>query len=656
MILPDTRKHIARYGLWNSPFDIVTLFSRPAMPMYPFEKNGQLYWLEALPKSKGRITLMSQWQGKPCNVLAAPFNIRTQVHEYGGRCFCLVDDALVFNHFGDGHLYIQPLTREAQPMRLTTHGNESPIVGYADLVASPDNDFVIAVCEWARPGGMNENGLVAIPVNARCPQPAIPQVIVSGKDFYSTPSLSRDGTQLAWIEWDNPHMPWDQSRLCRGVLGAENGQFTVLNTEALVDQPDQTVCQIDFLPDRSLLFVSDSPQCNFWNLFHHQAGRTTQLTDRDAEFGEPHWQFGQHRWQWTGNQRVIAVETTEDGDQIVAIDLQSKAVTVLQQGFAVCCQLNFSEQRILFVAGYVDRDPEVLALDPFSGETTCLKQTDTPGRAASANRPKPIHYPTRDGDRAYAYFYAPSNPAYDAPAGDKPPLMVLVHGGPSTRTTPEYTVVRQYFLSLGYALLDVNYRGSTGYGRRYRQQLLGRWGEIDVSDIADGVASVIQKGWVDERQIFIRGSSAGGYAVLCALTRYADLFSGGACYYGIGNLITLAEITHKFEGKYIDQLIGEPYDPTTATNPESRFTARSPVFEMDRVNSPLILFQGLDDKVVPPEVSREVVTVLQEKGLKYEYIEYPGEGHGFRASENRIDALTREVAFFSAIIKGQHER
>jgi dipeptidyl aminopeptidase/acylaminoacyl peptidase len=265
---------------------------------------------------------------------------------------------------------------------------------------------------------------------------------------------------------------------------------------------------------------------------------------------------------------------------------------------------------------------------------------------SEVSQPQLLRYPTRDGGQAYANFY----PASEQVSGEKSALVVLVHGGPTSRSGVSLSPLIQYFAQNGFSVLDVNHRGSTGHGRDYRQALLGLWGEIDASDIADAIDFVIAEREVDAQKVFIRGGSAGGYAVLRALTRFPELFCGGACYYGIGNLITLSEITHKFEGRYTDQLIGEHYTPETAAAVDSRFRSRSPIFEIERISSPLILFQGLDDKVVPPEVSREMVQTLERNGVVHEYIEYQGEGHGFRKAETRIDALSREIQFYKDIL------
>jgi dipeptidyl aminopeptidase/acylaminoacyl peptidase len=270
------------------------------------------------------------------------------------------------------------------------------------------------------------------------------------------------------------------------------------------------------------------------------------------------------------------------------------------------------------------------------------------------SRPRAIEFPTGEGDvTAHAYFYPPCNPHYRAPEGEAPPLLVMVHGGPTARCSNALDLTRQYWTGIGFAVLDVNYRGSTGYGRAYRQSLLGEWGRRDTEDVIRGIDYVAGRGWVNRGRVFIRGRSAGGYAVLSVLTQYPGVFAAGACYYGIGNLVTLAQITHKFEGRYTDRLIGEDYRPEAADDPDSLFRARSPIHAVSAIRCPVIVFQGLEDKIVPPDVSREIAGALAAQGLDYDYVEYPGEGHGFRSSAANVDALERETAFFRRVLSGE---
>ena len=648
------------YGLWNSPMEPTELLSRPSAPMYPFRHRGRLHWLEAVTEEGGRIALMRQRQSGECQCLTpAEFNIRTGVHEYGGRCFCLLGDQIIFNNFSDGRIYRQRLSIDSTPTAVTGLPPVGRSTCFVDLVPLSRLDAVVAVMETAESGCEERNSLVMIDLSEESSRRGAvrPLVWVEGGDFYACPVVSPDQRELAWLEWDKPYMPWDQSRLVKAELAADGAAPEIRNRRVLVEQAGQAVCQPGFLDDHSLVFVSDGGGSNFWDFFRYKDNKFQQITNDCYEYGEAHWIFGQRRWQSISDNKLIAVASRHAGDSLVEITLGSgEAVAVtLAEGFAVCANLCASEvdRELLLIARYAEREAEIRSLNVENGTSRPVYAPASAGGAPDYCRAQPIAYPTRDGQQAHAYFYAPHNRRYCAPKNSKPPLLVVVHGGPTDRATPELHPLKQFFASLGYAVLDINHRGSTGYGRAYRQSLLEQWGEIDATDIADGVKYVLEENLADPGLVFIRGGSAGGYAVLRALTRFPRMFSGGACYYGIGNLITLAQITHKLEGCYIDRLIGEKFDADTAYNPDSRFVLRSPIFQMERLESPLILFQGLDDKVVPPAVSREVAELLEKKGIQHEYIEYPNEGHGFRRLPTRVDSLKRETAFFSSIIRAK---
>lgn len=730
------------YGLWCSHMALDELLSQPSAPMYPFRHRGRLCWLEAVNEEGGRIALMEQCDSDTRRRRAltpAPFNIRTNAHEYGGRCFCIFGDHFIFNNLTDGRIYCQDLTAAAAPQAITQTPPAGQTACFADLIALERFGVVLAVMETSAQDHDNNNRvqrdyLVAINLSDKAARAgkSVPQILVEGSDFYACPAVSPKHTQIAWMEWDNPFMPWDESRLVKAELFAADGELacgkiSIRKQRVLVQQAEQAVCQIGFLDEHSLLFVSDrgdnenendnnndnDNDHDFWDFYVHtdhayKEQTIKQITKDRYEYGEAQWLFGQHRWQRTSRQTIVAVGTRHDGDSLLKIAIDSGDTIRLPGAFAGCAHLCANDvaqaahaaqivtRELLLVARYADREAEIRSLEFADTDANAnadavtdsthhhLTQSDDQGRALYASTataisatsaardgswPQPITYPTRDGAHAHAYFYAPFNRRHRAPHGTLPPLLVVVHGGPTGRATPELHPLKQYFTSLGYAVLDINHRGSTGYGRAYRQSLLGRWGEMDATDIADGVQHVVAQNLVNPQQVFIRGGSAGGYAVLRALTKFPQMFCGGACYYGIGNLITLAKITHKFEGCYTDRLIGEKFDASKIYEPArvqehghehehehepvSRFVERSPIFQLAQLCSPLILFQGLEDKVVPPELSREVADLLEKKGIQYEYIEYADEGHGFRRLPNRVNSLQKETTFFASIIRAK---
>ncbi len=659
MNINQSKQKRAPYGLWQSSYKLETLINEAPQPNYPFMLGDKLFWIETLSAEKGRNALMSNnSESQPICITPQEFNIRTRVHEYGGKCFCISGNSIIFNNFDDGCLYRQTLQKNSKPIKLLENTSLGNFRGFADLVLSHDGCYVIAVAELATDEGENQNCIVVIPIksNQLKNQGADKllqklSILAQGADFYANPVCSANGKYIAWVQWSHPNMPWDNSELIQGEFETEGDALVVGKISTVISEPNHSVCQIGYVDEDKLLFVRDGPQCDYWNMCQYYDGKITQVTHLEGEFGEAHWVFGQRRWQGFDNQIVIAVVTTQQGDQLVEVDLSTADTTVLHRGFSACCQLaRFDENGLVFVAKYSDRSAEIMNLNIESGKLRTLKSNPQDQYQNGISNPKLIQFPTSCGHSAFGYFYTPYNANYCAPEQTAPPLMVMIHGGPTSRASTELSGLKQYYCSLGYAILDVDHRGSTGYGRTYRQSLSGNWGEFDADDIFYGVKSLIEKNWVDKDCIFIRGSSAGGYAVLRALTKFPESFAGGACYYGIGNLITLSNFTHKFESKYTDRLVGEKFDPELSKNSTSRFVTRSPVFQIENLNSPLILFQGEDDKVVPPEVSREVVKLLKEKGIKHSYTEYPGEGHGFRLTETRIDSLKKETQFFAEII------
>ena len=579
------------------------------------------------------------------------FDLRSRANEYGGRCFCIFGDEIIFNNAADGRLYRQSLTADTPPRAMTVAACGRANFADCIAVATPQNPAVFAVLETAEADGSTRNCLAQIPLTAR--GLAAPATVAEGADFYANPVWSAARNKIAWLEWDHPHMPWDQTRLCIAEL---NRDGLLCNRRTLVDAAQQSVCQIGFLRAGDLLFVSDSPTNDFWNFFICRDGHIRQLTQANArdnyEFGEPHWQFGQRRWRQITDDKIIAVGSAHHGDQLFEIALHSGAMTPRDRPIAACAQLNFRDGELLYIAKYADRPAAIRAY-----ATTGHRGRDVypPPARARFKPPRPISYPTENNARAYAYFYAPQNEQYAAPSNSKPPLLVMVHGGPTGRASAELHPVKQFFAARGYAILDVNHRGSTGYGRAYRQSLLGNWGETDSADIARGIEYIVNNDEAARDMVFIRGGSAGGYAVLRMLTQFPQMFRGGACYYGIGNLITLANCTHEFERHYTDRLIGEKFTPAAAANPRSLFVRRSPIFHLDALACPLILFQGLRDQVVPPQVAREIVAALAAKKIPYEYMEYENEGHGFRSAAARVDALTREAEFFARLLAAPRE-
>lgn len=653
MKLLHKRVKTSPHGSWGSPLDLTVLAEKPSPPMYPEYYQGCHYWIEARAKEGGRLVLIRLApEGMECCLTPRTFNIRTRAHEYGGKCFVLGNGCVYFSNYGDLRLYAQLLEAGAEPVALTAANSSS--VAFADLQLSPSGRFLIAVKEAFDDSGRATSSLVAL--NLFAPPPAPEVIIAEGADFYANPVVDQVGRRLAWVQWSHPDMPWDQSTLFMSDIFDDGDEFAVGRPRSVAGGEGKSVCQLGFY-DKDLIFAMDSehvvdPCDDFWNLYRCRERTVTRLTCDQKEYGAPHWVFGDTHHAGFGQGKLVAKRVCDEGDELVVIDREKGEQFSIDMDFDSVTHLHGAKRdeasEVLLVAGSATTMPQLMSFD--GSAFTSVKQVQTPISVEEISIGAPLQYPTRDGDVAHGYFYLPHNTRFKAPDDHLPPLLVMVHGGPTARTTPTLDLLRQYWTGIGFAVLDVNHRGSTGHGRRYRQSLLGKWGQIDIDDIIDGVDFLINQSLVDSGKIFIRGKSAGGYTVLRALTQYPQYFCAGACYYGIGNLSTLAAATHKFESCYTDRLIGEAYDEEGAGLETSEYYKRSPIHFMHRIRSPMILFQGLDDAVVPPSLSREVVAVLTAHNVDHEYVEYPGEGHGFRNSETQLDALSRETRFYRRVL------
>ncbi len=648
-------KRSAPYGTWKSPVDIKTLFELSASPAYPTWHRDRLYWIEAQPKEGGILVLMRREpDGSESRLTPPGFNVRTRVHEYGGRCFVLGNGKVYFSNFSDQRLYAQELEADARPVPLTPARFADASLGmYADLQLTPDGRHLIFVWERYYQDKENANVIGALNLDGG----GNPVVLAEGCDFYVNPVVSPDGLRMAWVQWRHPCMPWDESELWLGTLANRATGIGIDHARRVAGGNRQSVCQAAFGADGMLYFSRDGDDGadalpGYWNLYQYRDGDVAALTADAAEYGYPHWVFGETRYVPLSQGSLLASRTSESGDELVLID-DSEGTTRLSAQFQGFTQLSKADDSddVVMVGRATTQSAVILRFRGADREVQVYRSADPLLAQEDISVAEPIRYPTRDGGNAFAYFYAPENSHYEGPADARPPLLVMVHGGPTSRCAHTLDLAKQYWTTIGFAVLDVNHRGSTGHGRAYRQSLLGHWGEYDVTDIIDGIEYLKQRALIDPNQVCIRGRSAGGYTVLRALTQFPNYFTAGACYFGIGNLVTLAEATHKFELHYTDGLIGETFDPRQARHPESLYYQRSPIHHMHRLESPMIVFQGLADKVVPPSVSRELVAALKDRNIVHEYVEYPGEGHGFRASNTNMDALMRETHFYIQILK-----
>lgn len=616
----------APYGTWQSPLAATDLASSAISLGYVRILDGIPFWVESRPADGGRSVIVTAAQDGAIKELTPPgFNVRTRVHEYGGLPYALARDAVYFSNLSDQRLYAQRDGRD--PVALTPVGYR-----YADYELDVSGRRLFCVREDHTAGsGEPKSTLVVIDTATG----GAGKVLFDGSDFVAFPRLSPDGRRLAWITWNHPDMPWDTTTL--HVANLTDSGLTDIT--AITRGERESVLEPRWDADGTLYFVSD--RSNWWNLYRHKDGHVTPVFALQAEIGGPLWVLGQSSYALDGHGRAVVRYTVAARDKLGVVNLNSGGFSALDLPFTSVSNVQLSSARTaVAIAASATEEAALVSIDLESGGYRVLR---TPGslrlEKPFISVPEAIEFPTSSGLTAHAFFYAPENADFTGTAGEKPPLIVKVHGGPTSHAKPELALGIQYWTSRGFALLDVNHGGSTGFGRSYRELLNGTWGVIDVNDVVAGVRYLIAQGRIDGNRAAIRGGSAGGLTVLSSLA-FHDVFKAGASYYGVSNLEALAHDTHKFESRYLDRLV--------APLPQGRaiYAARAPVLHLENFKAPLISFQGTEDKVVPPSQSRAIVTALKAKGVPVSYLEFEGEPHGFRKAENIVRSLEAELAFY----------
>jgi len=632
-----TALQVAPYGSWKSLITSDLIVSETIRLGQIALDGEEVYWIESRPAEGGRNVVVRRTpDGRTTDVTPPPFNARTRVHEYGGGAFVVADGTVYFSNFVDQRLYRQDPGAEPRPIIPEAD------LRYADGVVDRRWGRMICVREdHTTPEREAANSITSLDLEGGDGG----QVLVSGNDFYSSPRLSPDGSRLAWLTWNHPNMPWDGTELWVAELEADGplGQ-----AEQVAGGACESIFQPEWSPGGVLHFVSD--RTGWWNLYRWRDGRVEPLTEMEAEFGRPQWVFGMSTYAFEGAHgrapvpdRIICAYTEQGTWRLASLDTAMGELEPIETPYAEIAYVRAAPGRVVFLAGSPTEPTSVVQLDLATWQFEVLRRssevTIDPGYLSS---PEPIEFPTEHGLTAHAFFYPPQNRDYTAPPGERPPLLVISHGGPTSATSSTLKLGIQYWTSRGIAVLDVNYGGSTGYGRAYRQRLEGQWGIVDVDDCANGARYLVERGEVDGDRLIIRGGSAGGYTTLCALT-FRNIFKAGASYYGVSDLEALTKETHKFESRYLDWLVG-PY-------PERRnlYRERSPINFTDRLSCPAIFFQGLEDKIVPPSQAKLMVEALREKGTPVSYVAFEGEQHGFRRAESIKRALDGELYFYSRI-------
>ncbi len=617
------QKTIAPYGSWPSPYDL-ELLAGAGNSYLQFTvvdlDDDRVYWLEPRAAEGGRAALMlGRDDGTRTEVTPPGFDARTRVHEYGGGAVWRHDETFYASSFEDGRVYRLP-----DGVPVTPEPSEPNALRYADGVVTPDGT---TICVRESHGDTVVNELVAFPADGS----ADPRVIANGRDFYMAPRVSPDGERLAFLAWDHPLLPFIGCELWTALVDGSEAQ-------RVAGGADESIFQPEWSPDGRLHWVSDRD--HWWNLYRDGE----QLTSLEADLGYPHWIFGLRAYGFLADGRIAATVVERAVHLYLLVDPATGGVERLDLPFTASVpHLCTHGNRFAVLAGSPRRPPAVVRVDADSGEFETLRETfehDIDPGSVSVGRP--IEFETADGGTAHAFYYPPANADFAGPDDELPPLRVIIHGGPTSQAWLSWILPIQGLTSRGWAVIDVNYRGSTGFGRVYREQLHERWGEVDLDDCVAAAHHLADAGEVDPRRLSISGGSAGGYTTLLALAK-SDVFAAGYSAYGVTDLVSLAESTHKFEERYMDWLIG-PLQETL-----DRYRERSPITHADDIRAPVLIAQGLDDEVVPPSQAEQIVEALKRNGVPYVYVPLEGEGHGFRRQESRARLLRTEWAFFGQV-------
>ncbi|MDH4211133.1 MAG: S9 family peptidase [candidate division WOR-3 bacterium] len=623
------KKKITRPGSWRSPItsDIV---ARQSVRFGEIVVDGKdIYWVESRPAENGRSVIVRYDSRKRISdVIAAPYSARSRVHEYGGAAFTVHEGAIFFTNFADQRVYRQG--PDLIPVPLTPDMDKR----YADLQLDARRGRMVCIQEDHTRKGEPINAIVDIDINGSGKS----RILVSGNDFYASPRLSPDGSRIAWLTWNHPNMPWDGTELW--VAEVDN-QGALVNSRRIAGGVSESIFQPEWSPDGILYFVSD--RNGWWNIYRFIDGKAECVTELDVEFGVPLWNFGLTTYGFLSEDRIACTYNQKGICYLATVDLRTKKLSQIESQFTDITHLKTTGDCLVFQGGSPTSALTVVRYYTKKPEETIIKASvDTRVGPGYISEPEAIEFKTKDDLKSYGFHYPPKNRDCVIASGELPPLIVVTHGGPTSCSYASLDLRIQFWTSRGFAVLDVNYGGSTGFGRPFRERLKGRWGIVDVDDCVNGAKYLVDKSLVDGNRVIIRGGSAGGYTTLCALT-FRDFFKAGASYYGVSDLEALARDTHKFESRYLDSLVG-PYPEASET-----YRERSPLYHAERLSAPVIFFQGLEDKVVPPDQAEKLVTALREKGIPVAYLAFEGEQHGFRRAENIKRALEAELYFYSRI-------
>ena len=629
-----TEKTVAPYGSWKSPItpDLITAGSVRLSELWV--DGDDLYWLEGRPSEDGRYVIVKRSADETVSdMIPEGFNARNAVHEYGGGAYAVHNGTVYFSNWDDQRLYRTGGTGTPEPI------TPEPAVArgdrYADLEVSPDGRFIACVRERHHDDREADNEIVIVPTDGGNE----PLVIATGNDFYSSPRFSPDGEGIAWTTWNHPNMPWDGTELWSASF-KEDG--TIAFAARIAGGENESIIQPEWSPGGLLHFISDRP--GWWNLHAWRDGAANNLLAEEFDAGGPSWAFRFSTYCFRADNSLLLRKGEGATGSLVSVDANGGRNGAIDVPYSDISYVTAAQDAVYFLGASPATSAEIVRLDPQTGETEVLKRSSTvEADEAYTAVPEPITFPTTDNGTAHAFYYAPKSADFTGEPGELPPLMVICHGGPTGSTSPSLSLMTQFWTSRGIAVVDVNYRGSTGYGREYRNALRGNWGIYDTDDCIAAADYLAQRNLADKNKTVIRGGSAGGYTTINALT-FQDAFAAGAAYYGIADLSVFLGDTHKFESRYLDSLIG-PYPAE-----KQRYHDRSAINFTECLSAPMIIFQGLEDKIVPPSQAEIMVRALEENGIMHAYVPFEGEQHGFRKSENIERALEVELFFYGAAL------
>ena len=628
-------RETAPYGAWRSPITADVVARANTFVSDTRIDGDAVTWLELRPAEGGRnvIVRADPWSD-PIDVTPPGIDVRTLVHEYGGGAYAVAGGVVYFSRFDDQRLYRQELG--AQPTAITPEPPRARSLRYADMAISPDGRRIACVRERHGDAELPINELVVLPSDG-----SGDVVVVDGEsDFVAAPAWSNDGTELAWVRWQMPWMPWDETEVLVARLDGD------LVAEVRIVASGGSVLYPAWSPRGELHLISD--RTDWWNLCRVEPdGALTNLTPLEAEFAVPQWEFGYSPYAILDDGRIVCAYRAGGVQHLAMLDPTTRELIDVDVPYTVfdAPYVRASGSRIAFVAASPTTAQEVVLLDFVSRSVDVLRRADDLGVSGDLiSVAEPIAFPSEGGRTAYGLYYPPTNPAFRAPEGERPPLVVHAHGGPTSESTPDLHPYVQYFTSRGFAFVDVNYGGSSGHGRAFRKLLYEAWGVVDVEDCIAAARYLAERGDVDGDRCVVTGGSAGGYIVLASLAFHPKAFAGGTSYFGVADLEPFATFTHKFELKYTDLLVG-PWPERAQT-----WRERSPVRKADAIERPLLILQGLEDAVVPPSQAEVMVEALERRRIPYAYLAFEGEQHGFRKAENIVSSFEAELTFYGRIL------